>query len=192
MKELFGLASLAVVIAAYAPYLRDILKRKTKPHALSWLVWSVLAAIAFAIQITNDGGAGSWLMGVTSLITFVIFLLSFRYGEKNILTVDWLSLLFAAGALLLWFITDNPLWSVLLIALIDAVGGFFPTFRKSIKHPEQETVSSYFIYGFSLCLSLLALGSFNFVNAFYPASFVFINWGLCLFLIIRRRQLKIS
>src|ERR1700722_1412247 len=95
MKEVVGFASLLIAIVGYVPYVKNILKGNTKPHALSWLVWAVLSAIAFAVQLTHNAGAGAWLMGFTALVTFTIFLLSLRYGERNILIVDWLSLVFA-------------------------------------------------------------------------------------------------
>lgn len=189
MKETLGTASLLLAIIGFIPYLIDIFKMKTKPHAFSWLVWAVLSVIAFAVQITNNGGPGSWLNGMTAIITFSIFLLSLKYGEKNILTVDWLSLLFAAFALVLWFITKDPLISVILISLIDAVGGFFPTFRKSISNPYEETAILYLIYAASLTLSLAALTTFSLVNALYPASFVVINLAMASFLFVRRRTI---
>lgn len=188
MKEWFGLISLVLALAGYAPYIKDIFAHKTKPHAFSWLVWATLAAIAFAIQLTHNAGAGAWLMGITTAATLFIFGLSIRYGERRILPLDWLSLVFAGLALFLWFLTDRPFLSVILITLIDSIGGFVPTIRKSITNPHQETVSLYFIYGVSLCFSLLALRDFSFVNSFYSASFIFIDWGMGTFLLLRRRN----
>lgn len=128
-------------------------------------------------------------MGLTAAVTFMIFLLSFRYGEKNILFVDWASLVFAGLALLLWLLTSNPLTSIILISIIDVAGGFFPTFRKSITNPYEETAALYFMYGFSLSLSVAALDDFSLINALYPASFVVINFGMAAFLLVRRQIL---
>ncbi len=190
LKALAGLVSIIVAIACYLPYISDILKKKTKPHAFSWLVWSVLSGIAFTVQLTNNGGAGSWLMGLTMLATFSVFILSLRFGEPNILLVDWLCLLFAGIALALWAATDNPLTAIVLISLVDIVGGFLPTFRKSISKPHEETVITYFLFAISLCFSLLALEDFSLVNALYPATFVVINLAMVFFLNIRRKQLR--
>lgn len=154
MKQTLGIIALLLALVAYVPYIRDILKHKTKPHAFSWLTWSVLASIAFSVQILHDGGPGSWMMGFTACATLLIFLLSLHYGEKNILFVDWVSLGFAGIALLLWVLTDQPLLSVILISCIDAIGGFFPTFRKSISKPHEETAVIYLIYAVSLGLSV--------------------------------------
>lgn len=189
MKEALGAIALLLALVAYAPYIKDIIRHKTKPHAFSWLTWSVLAGIAFSVQLANNGGPGAWMMAFTACATLLIFLLSLHYGEKNILFVDWVSLCLAGAALLLWIVTDKPLLSIVLISFIDAVGGFFPTFRKVISKPHEETAVIYLIYAVSLGLSVLALSNLSLLNALYPASFVLINLAMGLFIIFRRRTL---
>jgi len=190
LKLLFGLFSIALALIGYIPYIQDILAHKTKPHAFSWLVWAILSAIAFGIQLTKHGGPGAWLMGFTACITFFIFLLASKYGEKNIVLLDWACLSLSLIALGLWVLVDKPLESVLLIAFVDAVGGFVPTFRKAFPKPYEETLILYYLYAVSLGCSLLALQSFTLITAFYPASFVAINLLMATFLSIRRRQLR--
>jgi len=189
IKEIAGGISVFLAILSYGPYIWGIARNKIRPHALSWLTWSVLAAIAFAIQIVNDAGAGAWLMGLTTLATCVIFFLSLKKGEKNILLVDWASLILAGIALGIWLITNNPLLSVLLISVIDLIGGFFPTIRKAFHKPNEETVSLYFIYGLSLVFSLIALKKIDLINTIYPLTFVVVNIFMVTFLLIRRTQI---
>lgn len=191
MKELLGILSVIVVCVAYLPYIRDILAAKTKPHAVSWLVWAVLAAIAFGVQVTNGGGPGAWLMAVTAGLTFIVFGLALWRGEKHIYMADWLSLAFSVVALGLWIIVNQPLLSVILISLTDAIGGFLPTFRKSLRNPFQETASLYALFSVSLIWSLMALHDFSWVTALYPASFVAINMIMAFYLITRRRSIYI-
>jgi hypothetical protein len=193
MKELLGIASITLAIVSYVPYVSHVLRRTTKPHTFSWLVWSVLSAIGFSVQLLGNGGPGAWLAGLTALMALAVFVLSLRYGEKRILPVDWASLLLAGGALALWALTSQPLASVILISLIsliDVVGGFFPTFRKSITKPHEETASIYLLYSISLGFSLAALQSFTLTNALYPASFVIINALMAVFLVVQRRRVK--
>ena len=167
--------------------MRDIFRHKTCPHAFSWLTWAVLSGIAFGIQVTRNGGPGAWLMGVTSLVTFFIFVLCIFYGEKRITKLDWLCLASAGLALLLWVLSDRPLLSVLLIAFVDAVGGFLPTFRKSFTKPYEETEILYILYALSLGLSLVALRAFTLVNAFYPATFIVINLAMASYLHLHKQ-----
>jgi hypothetical protein len=189
VKTLLGTVSVAVNFVGYIPYFRDVLQKKTKPHIFTWLVWCVLAGIAFAVQLTNNAGPGSWVMGFTTFATLTILLLALRGGEKGIVLADWISLAVAGIALLLWFFTKDPLLAIILITGADVAGGFFPTFRKSYYRPREETVSLYAWYALSWTLSLLALERFDFVNAFAPAVFIVLNGGLVVFLTVRRVQL---
>ncbi len=49
-KEFFGYLSLILTIAAYTPYVWFVVQGKTKPHIFSWIIWSLLMAIATAGQ----------------------------------------------------------------------------------------------------------------------------------------------
>jgi hypothetical protein len=130
------------------------------------------------------------MMGFTTLATLTIFLLSLKNGEKNITRADRLSLASASAALALWFFTKDPLLSVILIAIVDAIGGFMPTFRKSFHKPHEETISLYALYAVSLVLSVAALSNFDITNALYPVSFIAINIAMAIFLWVRRTQLR--
>jgi len=57
-KETITFIAISLGIIAYIPYLISIFKRETKPHLLTWIIWGVLTAIAFAGQITYNGGIG--------------------------------------------------------------------------------------------------------------------------------------
>jgi hypothetical protein len=191
IKVALGLGSVLLASTGYIIYIRDILRRKTKPHAYSHLVWSVIAVIGFGIQVQGKGGAGSWLLGLTTFGTLSVFALSLFYGHKEILVADKLSLFFALAALVIWIGTNRPLLAAVLITLIEGVGGFFPTFRKSYRNPHQETALTFFIYALSVSLSLLALDNFSLTIALYPVSVFFMNIILVSFLLIRRSQLKV-
>src|SRR5581483_9736264 len=104
------------------PYIRGVLNGRTKPHAFSWLVYSVMTGIAFFGQIAGGGGAGAWVNGLTAIVCFVIFIFGLIKGRANIAFIDWFSLSGAAVALIFWFVTKGPLLSVILVTLIDALG----------------------------------------------------------------------
>jgi hypothetical protein len=188
-KTLFGLFAVLISFVGYAPYFKDIFAHKTKPHALSWLIWASLSGITFGIQISNNGGAGTWLTGCNALLALFVFFLSFKYGERNIVMTDWISLPLAGFALGLWLILGNGLASVLLASLTEAIG-FVPTIRKAFHRPHEETALLYFLYAISSTLSVLALDNFNLVNACYPAALLGLNLSATLFLWWRRQEVK--
>lgn len=189
LKTILGVSATIVALVSYIPYFRDIFRGKTKPHTFSWLVWGILTAIGFAGQIAGGGGAGSWVTGFTALASFSIFTLALKRGEKNIVLADWLSLLGAAVALILWPVTKGPLLSVILITIIDAFG-FAPTFRKSFTKPHEETSITYLLSATKFAIALVALDRFSVVTALYPIYLVLANGAFVLLLAVRRSQLK--
>jgi hypothetical protein len=185
-KAALGGVSLLVALIAYAPYLRDIMAHRTKPHALSWLVWASLSAVVFGIQTVGGGGYGAWLAGFNAALASAVFLLSLRYGERSMAMMDWLSLAAASGVLLLWLIVKSEIASVALASAVEAIG-FMPTLRKSFNSPHEETATLYFLYALSAGLSLAALEGFSAVNAFYPVTLLVLNTSMAIFLWRRRR-----
>ena len=57
-KIILGSLAGIIAIVSYIPYLKDVLKGKTKSHAFSWFVWAMLTGIGFAVQIFEHGGVG--------------------------------------------------------------------------------------------------------------------------------------
>ncbi len=188
-KIILGLIAVVIALAGYIPYFKDIFRGKTKPHAFTWLVWASLTGIAFFGQLFDGGGAGAWVTGFTALVSFVIFFLAIGRGEKNITPSDKWSLSGAVVALILWFLTDSPLGSVILITLIDALG-FYPTFRKSYHKPHEETMLTFFLSGLKFIIAIIALQNYSVVTYLYPASLVLMNFIFVGLLIVRRKQQK--
>lgn len=119
-KVALAIISILMTLVGYFYYFRDIFAHKTKPHAYSWLVWGLLTAIAFAGQLHDKGGPGSYVTGVTATISFVIFFLAVKQGEKNITRSDRINLAAALLAITTWLypvslVAANLLFSVMLI-----------------------------------------------------------------------------
>lgn len=190
-KIFFGIAAVVISLIGYVPYFKDIFANKTKPHIFSWLIWGIITGIEFFGQLYGHAGAGAWVTGVTAFICFFIAFLALRKSKLEITRLDWFSFTGAIVAILLWLITSEPLSSVLLGILIDALG-FVPTFRKSFVHPFQETLITWFLNGLKFVFALLALERFTLLSSIYPIYLIFGNWTLVVMIIIRRRQVSIK
>ena len=189
VKLFLALSASLTSIAAYIPYIIDIFRNKTKPHLFSWLVWSILVAIAFASQVAGGERTGAWLMGINTIFCLFITGLSFKKGTKDIQLIDWICMFGALIALALWIITKTPFLSVIMIIITDALA-FIPTFRKSFNKPYQETIISYILHVTKFVIGLTALKTVSVITALYPAYLVFANGSFVIFLYIRRRQVK--
>ena len=162
-------------------------KGKAKPHPFSWFIWGLLTAIAFFAQISDGAGVGAIIMGLSSVITFGISIIAYIKRDNIIISNSdkWafgLSLL----AIPLWLFTETPLWSVILITLIDAAA-FYPTYRKSWNRPDQESSISYALGGIKHLFTILALQNYSIITALFPLSLVITNLGLILLIFFRRK-----
>ncbi len=178
----------AIVIAlfTYLPYCWLTFKGKIRPHLFSWVLWGMLTSIAFFAQLSDGAGAGAYITGFTSIMCLAIAALSFWRGEKNITRSDAIAFIAGLSAIPVWVVTNNPLWSVIMVAAIDALG-FYPTFRKSWIKPHEEMALVYFLSGFKFAVSLFALEHITLITAFYPCSVILTNWSFLALLLLRRR-----
>ncbi len=188
MKEVFTAIGIVITFISYVPYFRDIFSGKTKPHAFTWLIWATLTGIAFFAQLIDGGGVGSIVLGLTALISVFIFVASLKVGRKNIESVDWYFLAGSIVAIGLWFVTDDPLLSVILVTIIDAVA-FAPTFRKAWKDPGSETTITFALSAVKFVFAILGLETYTVVTVLYPLSLVLANSLFVAMLIYRKRTL---
>jgi hypothetical protein len=187
-KLVIAIVSVIMTLVGYSFYFRDIFANKTKPHAYSWLVWASLTAIAFFGQISDNAGPGAWVTATTAVISFIIFGLAIKKGEHDITVSDKLNLAGAGLALLIWFFTNDPVFSIILITIVDFLG-FIPTIRKSYYKPQEETLIHYVFAGLKFILAIIALDNYTITTWLYPASLVAANLLFIPMLIIRRKQL---
>lgn len=186
-KIIFGYLSILVAIIGYIPYFHGTLTGKIKPHAFSWLIWSLLGAIIFAAQVVKHGGAGSWVTGFTALVCFIIFLLALVKGDRQFVSFDWSSLVTAFIAIFLWRLTNEPTLSVILVSIADFLG-FLPTFRKGYNKPFEDTTILWSLTTIKWVLSIVALGSYSLVTLLYPTYLIIANGCFVILLLWRRRQ----
>jgi len=189
MKEILGIIAIVLTFTGYIPYIRDTLRHKTTPHAYSWFIWGIVTAIAFGLQVVNQGGFGSFVTLAAAIVCMFIFVLAVRQGKNNITKSDTVFLIMASVALILWLLAKQPVLSVILVTAIDLLG-FIPTIRKSWSKPYEETMVSYFINFIRFSLATFALYQLNFLTGLYPVTMIAINGAFALFLIIRRRQMQ--
>ncbi len=188
-KDIFGLLGVLLALGSYAFYIHGILSKNIKPHAFSWLVWTVLGGIAFAAQVVGGAEAGSWVLCIDTLVCTFICILAFLKGEKGYTRMDWISLFLAGFSLVLWWITKTPTLSVCLIILTDFFG-FVPTYRKAFEKPFEESAIMFAISSFKFVLVLIAVETYSIATSLYPLSLVLMNGIFVGMLLVRRSQKK--
>jgi hypothetical protein len=191
VKNLIGLIAVTLTFVGYIPYLRDVLKGKTRPHVYSWFLWGFMTLIAFALQVSAKGGAGSFVTLAAALISLVIFALGMRQGKKDITKLDTVFFILGLIAVVFWLVAKQPVFSIILVVTVDMLG-FAPTFRKSWYKPYSETLFTYLLNTFRHSLSIFALKHYSIVTWLYPVSWAVANGLFSLMLVVRRKQVKMS
>lgn len=186
---ILGTVALIVGVAGYIPYIRDTLKGATKPHPFTYIIWALIGAITFVAQVVNDAGPGAWAMSIPVLFGIVIALLSIKKGERTITKRDWLCLIGALVAIIIWRLTDDAFYAVLIVIVINTLA-FIPTFGKAYWKPHEETASSYALGVLRSLISIPALAAFNTVTLLPLVHHILINAIFVTMLLMRRRNLK--
>ncbi len=153
MKEiLVGIGAIMAVVGN-VPYLRDVLRGKVQPHAYTWMAWSVVSAIVLIGQVVKGAGLGAIPAAASEFFTFIIFLVSLKYGFKNIKPVDHIFLILSLLSIIPWLITKDPTISVIIAVSIDLIA-FVPTLRKTWENPASETP---WLYGMNVLRHIIIL-----------------------------------
>lgn len=189
MKEIFGILGVAFMLGSGIPYAVAIWQKTVKPHAFSWLLWGIINAVVLAAQIAKGAESGAWPTAVSACITFSIGFYALKWGERQYTRSDWFFLLCALSAIPLWIVTDDPLWSVILVCVIDLLA-FFPTIRKSWMKPQEESAASFVAGAIGFFFSFLAVETYVFTNYGYPLLVTTANILFVTMLLVRRRKQK--
>lgn len=185
-REFWGSVSALLGLIAFLPYVYALYHRRAKPHCFTWFLWGLMMTIAFFAQVTGGAGPGAWITAMSAFAYTGIGVYGLLHGEKHITRTDWMTLACALSAIPLWYITKNPLFSVLLISAIDVLA-FVPTYRKSWTKPHEEPISTFAITAVALGLSVVAMDDINMITAFYPVTLALTDVVFVILLITRRR-----
>lgn len=186
LKLFWALGASFFAIVFFVPYIIDTFRGKTQPQMYSWLIWTILQTVGAAAMFKGGAGYGSLALLAGALMCLSIFLLSFKYGSKNVKRFDIYCFLGALVAVVIYFFISNPLYSVMLAASIDFIG-YLPTFRKVFSEPYTETLITYVLSAIVNLLALLALQHYSLTTTFYAVLLFVANISLSIFIIERRR-----
>ncbi len=184
-----GIIAGLVTLAAYIPYIKGILERKTRPNRATWWIWAVLAIVIAASYRFSGGIDSGWIAIGNAFGTSLIALLSLKNGEGGWTRLDQGCLLGAFIGIVAWALTNNP-----VIALIIATGadmlGAVPTIKKSYFEPEGENSSAWAIFLIGYTVNLFAMVEWSFALAFYPVYVFLLSAAMVYLLVFRKRDIR--
>lgn len=189
IKVFFGILSPLIAFVSFFPYIKDVLARKTTPHLYSWLIWAILQTMATIAILRMNSLWSAIGVATLGLVSVIVFLLSFKYGTKNITVFDKICLFGALLAIAIWMFADNVTLSIILISIIDLVA-FLPTYRKGYEEPHSETIFLYMCSALSNLFSLLSITRYSIESSLYVSSLIVTNIIFVSLVLTRRGVLK--
>lgn len=155
-------------LIAIFPYINDILRRHTKPNAVSAILWTVLECIALAAQI--DSGASLSLFVVIVLVFYtgsIAILALVGYGYSHYTWFDALCGFLCVIAIVLWQVTGNPLLAIVFAILAD-ICATLPTLKKVWVDPESEHAGAWLYISLAMMFGALATDIYDTANLAFP------------------------
>jgi len=190
-KEFIGLCAVAMTILSFLFYYYSITVGRTKPHVISWLAWSLTNFIVCIAQVSEGEVTGAFPSGLTGVCAVLIAVCAYNTTHKiRIYKGDWLCIVAMVCAFPLWYITDQPLWIVVILTAVDLLG-FIPTFRKAHADPFSEPILFIVMMCCKHLLSTLALVNYSLTTAVFSIS-VGTTWFLMLALVTVRRYIIVQ
>ena len=167
------------------PYLRDTLRRVTRPHRGTWLIWSLLGIVVCVSQ-RADGGSWSLVMTEAQVaVNLLVIVLAVRLGTGGVTAPEVVLIAVAGVGVAGWFLVDEPLVAIGCVIAADlvAAGMMLP---KTWRSPHSETLSTFALGSLAGALALGSVGGLELSLLLYPLYYCLVNGGLAL--LIRHRR----
>ena len=141
--------------ASVVPYIKDIIRGKTKPRIVSWAIWTVLLGIAATVSFQERQMASAVLATSSAIACFTISLLALKHVEWGITRLERITMLGAAIGLVLWVVFDDPMLILASTITVDAIA-YIPTFKNGWSNPHHESLMMFAISALGGGLVLLS------------------------------------
>jgi hypothetical protein len=181
-----GVLAGVVGVADMVPYVRDTVRRSTRPHRGTWLIWSVLAIVVCVSQ-RADGASWSLIMSATqAVLTGLVFVLAIQLGIGGLSSVDVVLIAIAGAGVAGWLVADAPIVATACVVAADliAAGMMVP---KTWRDPDSETLSTFAFASVGGALAVGSVGALEPSLLLYPVYFCVANGALALLILGRRR-----
>jgi hypothetical protein len=157
-----------VNLAGVASYAKDTLAGRASPNRMTWLLWSVIPAVAAGAALSTGATWAVLPTASSAICTLIVFLASFwsKGSPWKIVPFDVVCGTMSVVAVVMWRATDDANVAVAL-SLVAEVFAVAPTMRKAWSDPSSETTTGYLCGAFSAATGL-ATGDWRFAVCGFP------------------------
>jgi hypothetical protein len=189
LAPLLGVSAALIGLADMTPYVRDVVRRSTRPHRGTWLIWTVLAVV---VSLSQHADGGSWSVAVAlaqAVTNGLVLALAIRFGTGGVTALDVTLIAVAGAGVAGWLLAGDPLVATACVIAADliAAGMMVP---KTWRDPGSETLSMFAWASVAGALSVGAVGALKPSLLLYPAYYCLVNGGLALMIGGRRSWMR--
>lgn len=182
--------SAAISLSGAFAYVRDMQRGKSKPNLVTWGLWAFAPLIATGAALSAESDLWAtvriFMSGFGPLLVFVAALvISQAYWKLS--KFDYLCGAMSIVALGAWLIADEPVLAILFAAVADLFATI-PTVFKAWRHPETETLYTYFVGLFTASIVIPAIPNWNIENSAFQVYLLLAN--VVLFFVVLRGKFK--
>jgi hypothetical protein len=192
MRLIFIVISSGLTLGSIAPYLRDVVRGKTKPRIVSWFTWSLLTGISCVALFSDHAYASAMLLLADTIATTLVVILGLRHGNREFDRMDIVCQASALVGVALWLIFNSPIIAVAASVTIDTVGALLPTLKHTWQKPHEETMLAYALASVGAVFAIMAVTSWEATALVYPIYLVAMNGLLAAVIVLRHRSVAPS
>jgi hypothetical protein len=189
IAPVLGVLAALVGIGDTIPYVRDTVRRSTRPHRGTWLIWAVLAIVVCFSQRADGASWSLFMAGTQAVLTTGIFVLAVRLGSGGVSAADLLMITVAATGVAGWLIADKPVIATLCVVAADLIAAALMV-PKTYRDPGSETLSTFAFASLGGALAVGSVGAIEPTLLLYPIYYCLVNGAIALLIQLRRRALR--
>jgi hypothetical protein len=189
IAPVLGVLAALVGIGDTIPYVRDTVRRSTRPHRGTWLIWAVLAIVVCFSQRADGASWSLFMAGTQAVLTTGIFVLAVRLGSGGVSAADLLMITVAATGVAGWLIADKPVIATLCVVAADLIAAALMV-PKTYRDPGSETLSTFAFASLGGALAVGSVGAIEPTLLLYPIYYCLVNGAIALLIHLRRRALR--
>lgn len=188
--EWIGISGFILQLFGQFQYFQALFIQKTaKPHAFTWLVWAFIMSIGAFAQFSEGERLALVFLSEGALFCFSVGMVALFRNAIVFTKFDYWCLCIALCIIPLWLVTKTPLYSVILISIIDGMM-ILPTLRKTWNEPFSEPLMAFFAGAFVYISSLFVLNEISMITAFYPIAIACVNISFISIVLFRRYSIS--
>jgi len=188
-REICSLIAIVLTLISFYPYIVSIKRGETKPHYFSWIIWGLTTTLSAFAQLADNGGVGAYSVLIAGALCFYIAYLSYKQKRDYMIELsDWIVFYIAIGSLGIWYITSTPLWTAIILTLVDSIG-FIPTFKKAYEYPWEEHIGFYLIVSLKNIFAIIAMENYSITTTIFLWVIMLLGIIFIFFLLWRRKVL---